>query len=109
MKNAAMKDHGHGHEKAEEENLDHEAPNDDPLSRLCGVWLFLGEDTCSGRLYHEGEDIAKYEDCREKPSFYRRLRFSVNQQDYVTKLHVNAGCEQDWGNEQEEGLDDVWS
>ena len=104
-----MEDDGHNHEESKENDLYDKPTNDDPLTCLCGVWLLFGEDAGTSRLHHEGEDIAKDENCGEKFPLDWRLSLPVDEKDDVSKLHVDAGSEEYGCDEQEERLDDVWT
>lgn len=96
-------------EEAENQNLQHQAPENDVLPALDAVVVAgLDEHARAAGLHEEAEDVARDEELGEPVGADDRVGCGVGAEDEAAEDHVDGCGEEDWCDEDENGLDDVW-
>jgi hypothetical protein len=103
-----MPDRSNNNEEPKDENLQDQTTQDDVLPAFKPVLVVGGnKHTGTASLDHETQDIAADEDLGDPGSTDERVLGRVCALDETAQNHVDRGGEEDGGQEDESGLDDV--
>ena len=130
---APVEDNRDSHEEAEEDELDCQPTNHDPLAGHFRIRFFLGKEsrTCfrmliadlksrrtgqgeegsgwlTSRLDHERQDITHDEGYRQESLLDRTSRIALHSCDNMPEHHVDANSHEDRCNQQQNGLEDIY-
>jgi hypothetical protein len=104
----AVPNRRNNNKETKDEDLQDEAAEDDVFAALKAVLAGGGDEhACAACLDEEAENVAADEELGEPCGAYERVLYGVGSLYETSEDHVYGGCEEDGGEEDECGLNDV--